>query len=597
MNDTVANPGDAARALLSTPGTTLARTLGALKTLEPLLPAERQTSLGLSSNVNIDLLATYLRKQGVLAGTRVTACTGSHDDVLGDLARFTAAGLQSMVYLPFFDNLLPAFEQQIVHLPPEQIDDLEQSLRQRWHLLFSQAGALRYLLVGTLHRLGTAVDTGVPDPVQAVLDRFNAALREEAAPHRSVRLIDTEAIVRQLGLRSAVDLRFYLRSTTPYTAAFLDELAQRVAQATRGFDTHYYKALVLDCDNTLWGGIVGEDGPDGIAIDPHSYPGRVFWRAQLDFLALERQGVLLCLCSKNNAADVDEVLVHHPGMVLRPQHIATARVNWDDKASNLRAIAQQLNIGLDSLVFVDDSAFECESVRSALPMVQVLQVPAQPSDYAQLTHTLKSMFLAGGVSAESRDKTAQYRQRDAAEQARSQFASHEDYLASLQLSVAIACNDEANVDRISELTQKSNQFNLTTLRQSPADILQRMRQADRWVLSLTVADRFGSAGLTGVVLARKLEQTLVIDALLMSCRVIGRGVEFALWPALVDLAAAQGCHAIEARYIASRKNAQVADFYDRAGLALHNDQPDHKVYRQLLADFQPKTIAWIQVTT
>jgi len=284
-------------------------------------------------------------------------------------------------------------------------------------------------------------------------------------------------------------------------------------------------------------------------------------------------------------------------MVLRPQHIAAARVNWDDKASNLRAIAQQLNIGLDSLVFVDDSAFECESVRSALPMVQVLQVPAQASDYAQLTHTLKSMFLAGGVSAESHGKTAQYRQRDAAEQARAQFASHEDYLASLQLSVAIACNDGASVDRISELTQKSNQFNLTTLRQSPADILKRMRQADSWVLSLTVGDRFGSAGLTGVVLARKRDQTLVIDALLMSCRVIGRGVEFALWPALVDLARTQGCHAIEARYIASRKNAQVADFYERVGLALHNEQADHKLYRQRLADFQPQPTAWIKLTT
>jgi FkbH-like protein len=489
---------------------------------------------------------------------------------------------------------MPAFEQQISHLPTEQIAAKEADLRARLRLSLDKAASLRHVFICKFHRFTPRVDNGEPDLVDETVDRFNAVIADEARAYPNVRLIDTAAIAGHLGTAASFDTRFYHRSTAPYKPAFFNELARRILLATRGFNGYFYKALVLDCDNTLWGGIVGEDLLDGIRLDPHSYPGKVYWKAQLDFLSLERSGVLLCLCSKNNPGDVDEVLKDHPHSVLRDEHIAARQVNWADKVTGLRALAEQLNIGLDSLVFLDDSDFECTAVRTALPMVRVFQVPRVLTDYPEVIREIRELFLAGGVAQESRSKTAQYRQRQQAVESSTQYATHEEYLASLGLQVDFRENETASIPRISELTLKSNQFNLTTLRQTPAEIREKMESPYHGVYSLTVTDRFGSAGLTGVLLMRWAGDTAVVDAFLMSCRVIGRGVELSFWPRIAAEATRRGCRYLAATYVPSAKNAQVADFYDKLGLERQAVLPDGSVaYRSPLDNFSPPTIDWI----
>ncbi len=586
---------DALRAQLAAPGTTLTRTLAAVDALEKRLENPRRVRIGISANISVDLLSTYLRKHAVLAGACAEVRMGNHDDALTDVDQFVSDGVEHMVLLPFFDNLMPAFERRLELMTEEDVAAKERDLLARWRLVFDKASALRQVYVCSFHRYGDAVDTGAPDPAEAAIERLNALLRSEAAAFPNVRVIDTRAIVHQLGAEACFDRRFYLRSTAPYTQPFVNELARRIVAAARGFNGWFYKALVLDCDNTLWGGIIGEDLLGGIQLDPHSYPGKVYWRAQQEFLSLERQGVLLCLNSKNNAADVDEVLEKHPFAVLRHEHLATRKVNWTDKVSNLRAIAEELNIGLDSLVFVDDSDFECEAVRTALPMVKVFQVPKALPEYAGIVREIRELFLAGGVSAESRSKTAQYRQRQAAIESSAQFATQEEYLASLDLRVQVARDDRASVPRISELTLKSNQFNLTTLRQSPAEIQQRMDAETGTVYSLTVADRFGSAGLTGVALLSWDGEVARLDAFLMSCRVIGRGVEFCFWPLIVADAKRRGCRFFEAEFRPTTKNAQVADFCERLGLAASPEADGVKRYRAPLDDLKPPPSDWIKV--
>jgi FkbH-like protein len=583
-------------ALLGAPGATLTKTLQAVESLERDLPLQRQASIGIACNVSVDLLSTYLRKHALLCGVRLEVRMGSHDDALGDADRFVSAGLQAMLLFAFFDNLMPAFEHQLEHLEPQQVAAKEAEVRARWRLLFEKAKSVPIVFAAGFHRFGPAVDTGRADPVQTALERFNAALREEAGAFANVRLIDTQAIVHALGSAAAFDPRFYFRSTAPYSAAFLDELARRIAASSRGFGSYFHKALVLDCDNTLWGGIVGEDLLQGIKLDPHDYPGKVFWRAQHEFLSLERQGVLLCLCSKNNGADVDEVLTTHPHCLIRDRHLALRKVNWHDKVANLRAIAGELNIGLDSLVFLDDSPFECEAVRAELPMVRVFQVPSNLPDYPRLIHQIKELFLCPGVADESRSKTQQYRRLQAAAASSAHFASHDEYLASLDLRVDLLRNNTAQVERISELTRKSNQFNLTTLRLSPGEIRNRMENPATPVYSLTVQDRFGSAGLTGVLLLTCAADAARVDAFLMSCRVIGRGVEFSIWPDIARDAQARGCKIIQAEYRPTPKNMQVADFYDRLGLPLVEELDGVRHYRATLDDFNPKRTDWIKVT-
>jgi FkbH-like protein len=587
---------DALRTELSTPSVTLARTLAVVQELE-MTSVNRchAVRIGISANVSVDLLSIFLRKQAVLTGVFAEIRIGNHDDLLTDVERFVSDGVEYMVLLSFFDNVMPSFEQQIKFLSEDDIRAKEQDLLARWRLVFDKVRGMRQVFVCGFHRNSGSVDTGAHDEVDLVIERFNTLLRNEAATRLNVRVIDTSAIIYEFGADACLDKRFYLRNTAPYAKRFLDELSRRIVAATRGFNTWYYKALVLDCDNTLWGGTIGEDLLGGIQLDSHGYPGKVYWRAQHEFLSLERQGVLLCLNSKNNAADVDEALARHPFAVLRLENFIIRKVNWADKVSNLRAIAAELNIGLESIIFVDDSDFECEAVRTALPMVRVFQVPRVLPEFERVVREIRELFLSGGISLESRSKTAQYRLRLADAESNAQFSTQEEYLASLDLRVQVMRDDRISIPRISELTLKSNQFNLTSLRQSPAEIQQRMDTDLCTVYSLTVSDRFGSAGLTGVVLVCWDADVARLDAVLMSCRIIGRGVEFCFWPLILNDAKRRGCATIYAQYRSTAKNAQVEDFFERLGLVPYKNVDGTKEYLGSLDMLKPPATDWIKV--
>lgn len=557
----------------------------------------RSLKIGVSSSATVDLLNIYLRKHGLLNGARIELVAGNYDDPIGDIDLFTQANVEQVLLLPFFDNLLPSFEAQLESLEPSIIDAKEAELRRRYRMAFDKGRGMHAIYLCGFHRIGVAADAQGADAVALVLARFNAALREEAAAYANIRFIDTEDVVRAVGRHAAFDTRFYFRSKAPYTGAYMNELAGRVAAAARGFGAHFYKVLALDCDNTLWGGVIGEDLLAGIKLGRYDYPGNIFWRVQHEFAALERQGILLALVSKNNPADVDEVLAKHPDMVLKDAKIVAKMVNWEDKPSNLRALAQQLNVGLDSIVFLDDSSFECEAVRRQLPMVRTVQVPSTLSDYPQVVAGIKTLFLAGGIAADSKGKTEQYRRRAGAEELKAQCDSQDAYLASLELKVELSRNARAGAARISELSQKSNQFNLTTRRYSVAEIEAMMAGDTRAVYSLVVGDKFGDAGLTGVAIMRYDGAVAHIENFFMSCRVIGRGVETAIWSRIVADAVRRGCTELRAEFIPSAKNAQVADFYDRLGLPpLSESAEDVRRYGIAAADFAAPATTWIEMT-
>jgi FkbH-like protein len=592
----VVDPRADALAVLANPDSTMMKLTQAVTTLEKEAQA-RTVKIGVSSSATVDLLNIYLRKHGLLHGARVELVAGNYDDPIGDIDLFTQAGAEQMVLLPFFDNLLPSFEAQLESLDPSIIDAKEAELRQRYRMAFDKARGMHAIYLGSFHRMGFAADAGGQDAVALVLARFNAALREEAGAYTNIRFIDSDDVVRAVGQNAAFDTRFYFRSKAPYTGAYMNELARRIAAAARGFGAHFYKVLALDCDNTLWGGVIGEDLLAGIKLGPYDYPGNIFWRMQHEFAALERQGILLALVTKNNPADVDEVLRKHPDMVLKEARIVAKKVNWEDKPSNLRALAAELNVGLDSIVFLDDSSFECEAVRQQLPMVKTVQVPATLSDYPRVVAGIKALFLAGGIAADSKGKTDQYRQRAGAEELKAQFDTQEDYLASLELKVELSRNARASAARISELSQKSNQFNLTTRRYSVAEIERMMAGDSHAVYSLVVGDKFGNAGLTGVATMRYDGAVAHIENFFMSCRVIGRGVETGIWFRIVADAIARGCTELRAEFIPSAKNAQVADFYARLGLPLLSESGEGvRRYGIAAADFAAPATTWIEMT-
>ncbi|MBC7435414.1 MAG: HAD-IIIC family phosphatase [Bdellovibrionales bacterium] len=540
--------------------------LQALKALEAGGRLSRPLRLGISSSVTAELLGTYLRKQAALNGVKLELVQGNYDDLLGDMQRFSADGVPQAVVIPFLDTLLPALEASLGGLDPELVRDRQAQWRSQLQLALKAGAALQAIYISTFHRMTVSPDPSAPDAVDLLVDGLNAALREEAAMHPQVRLIDAQKLLASVGAQAAFVPRFYYRAKAPYSARYFDAFAAAVASASRGFGSYFYKVLALDCDNTLWGGIVGEDGVAGIKLGPHDYPGNIFWHAQQLIAQLERSGVLLCLCTKNNAADVEEVLAGHPCMVLKPAQIVARRVNWSDKAQNLRELAAELNLGLDSFVFLDDSDFECAAVRSQLPQVHTVQVPKNLPDYPRVLGEISQLFLGAGVSGESRSKTQQYQQREAGAAAQAEFASQEDYLHSLKLQALLSLNTHASAARISELSQKSNQFNLTTRRYSQAEIAGHMNGPASAVYSLVVRDRFGDAGLTGVVVMRYAGRSAHVEAFYMSCRVIGRGVEYSIWNRICEQAAARGCDELLAEYIPSAKNMLVARFFDDLGM-------------------------------
>lgn len=575
---------------------TLAALMKVVASAERALADAPEVVIGISSNATVDLLGIYIRREAVLAGLRARIIMGNYDDPIGDTERFRAEGVERMILLPVFDNVIPAFEAQIPHLTAAAIADQEERFRAKLTLTLEQTDVFKSVQLGLFHRMGSSSAPDGRDAIAAVLDRFNQIVGSVAAVHSNVQLIDVEAAVTTVGREAALDWRFFLKAKAPYSARFLDLLAAQLAAGTRGFGSQYAKVLALDCDNTLWGGVLGEDLVEGVKLDPYDYPGNVYWRIQNSILALQRQGVLLCLCTKNNPTDIEEMFARHPHMVLKDTDLVSRRVNWVDKVANLTDLAAELNVGLDSFVFLDDSPVEAEAVRSRLPQVTMIQVPAKLSDYPRVMTKVERLFLGAGIATDGQAKLKQYRARAAAAEARSAFASHEEYLASLELEAAVHVDHLPEAARIAELSQKSNQFNLTTQRYTQAQVEQWMNEADKQVFSITVRNRFGDSGLTGVLVLLYDGAVARVDNYLMSCRILGQGVEFSIWSAVLRRVAAKGATRIEADFIPTAKNAQVRDFYDRLGLKLLDDTDGVRRYGQPIADFTPTISRWVKVT-
>lgn len=576
--------------VLRRPDAGMTDVLKALSTLDTAEHIDRTLKLGIAANISLDLLGTYLRRHAYLARVRLEVITGSYDDLLNDVTEFVAQGVDHVLVMPFFDNLHAAWESQLDALAADARQERMLAWLSKLKLALGQAASVGRVTLAGAH-LWNSTPYGA---AEELVFEFNGALKALADAHANAHFLDTAGIVAQVGEKAAFNARFYYAGKAPYTPAFFDELARRIALATRGFGSYFYKVVALDCDNTLWGGIIGEDGLSGIELDPYNYPGNVYWTVQQQLRQLESQGMLLCLCTKNNAADADEVFAKHPNAVLKDEHFAAKKVNWEPKVVNLQALAQELNLGQESFIFIDDSDFELEAVRTQLPQVKLFQVPKKLSDYPALLREVAALCVAGGFSAKS--KTEQYRQLALAAAAQEGFGSQEEYLRSLGLKVYVHRDAREQVARIAELTQKSNQFNLTTRRYTPGEITALMNRPDATVYSFAVTDRFGECGITGVIVVDFAAAHATVDAFLMSCRVIGRGVEFAVWRAVLDDARKIGKRGLSAAYYPSTKNAQVSDFFDRLGLSKAEETNDgSRRYQIQLNDFRLTESDWVEL--
>jgi FkbH-like protein len=346
----------------------------------------------------------------------------------------------------------------------------------------------------------------------------------------------------------------------PYTPLFFAGLAQRLARQVYALRTPPHKVLVLDCDNTLWKGVVGEDGVEGIALS------EAHLALQRFVVAKKRAGMLVCLASKNVEADVLEVFERRPEMVLKRDDIVAMRVNWLPKSQNLRALADELNLGLDSLVLIDDSAMECAEVASSCPDVLALHLPAAEDFSRFLSHVWPLDDRA--VTEADRRRTEMYQQNRERDRQLRSASTLAEFIAGLDLRIEIAEPSAAEWPRVAQLTQRTNQFNLTTRRRSEGELLALVAGGER-CLAVHVRDRFGDYGLVGVVIFSDRDRALTIDTFLLSCRVLGRGVEHAILRHLGALARGMDLERVVAPFIPTAKNVPAKQFL--AGLGADRD--------------------------
>jgi FkbH-like protein len=455
----------------------------------------------------------------------------------------------------------------------------------------TQATLLQTTLVAPLERLFGQYDRQVPGSLSTIVSDVNAAIVSEARG-RNLLLVDLEEVASWVGRRSWFDERLWAIAKLPTAMEHLPLVAQGIVDVTLATKGRAVKCVVLDLDNTLWGGVVGDDGPHGIKIAAHG-DGEAFHRFQCFLKELKNRGILLAVCSKNEHENAVRPFEINSEMVLKLDDITVFVANWENKPQNIASIRDALNIGLDSMLFLDDNPFERAAVRTLLPDVMVPELPEDPADYVKALVEL-NLFETTAFSAEDAQRSTLYRQEAQRRLAETTAPSFEDYLQSLEMTIEVTRFTPEQLSRITQLLQRSNQFNLTTQRHNQAQCEAMMNDLEGCLpLTASLRDRFGDHGLISIVVVRpdRAADTAVISDWLMSCRVLTRGVEEYLMNHVVEQARRWRLSSVTASYIPTAKNAMVKDFYARFDFRKTVEHPDGRIDWVLpVAEYTPRGV-------
>ena len=531
-----------------------------------------QYSLAVLGDCATQHLATALRGYGVSVGMRLNVFDADYDQIDAqvmapdsELYRFAPQGVLLQMCT---EKLQEAFYDR----PPEArasfAEDTYARIRQIWSRIGSRIPATvlqcNFPLIddGVFGQFGNKTEQSFLFQQR----KLNYLLMQGCQEAKNTFLIDLDALQTALGRSTFADPKLYYVAKMPISLAALPAAAKLVVDVVRSLQGAVKKCLVLDLDNTLWGGVIGDDGLSGIQIGELG-TGHAFSDFQKWLKELKNRGILLTVCSKNNEDTAKEPFEKHPEMVLRLEDFSMFVANWEDKARNIRTIQQSLNIGMDSMVFLDDNPFERELVRTMIPEITVPGLPEDPALYLQYLRGL-DLFETASYSREDAGRTEQYREKAQRAAFEAAFQSYDDYLEALQMRASAAAFDPFHYPRIAQLTQRSNQFNLRTVRYTEAEIEALAQDDSRIGLYFTLKDKFGDHGLISVVVLEKQpEDTLFISEWLMSCRVLKRGMEEFIVDKVLSVAAQQGFRRVVGEYIPTPKNAMVKDLYEQLGFA------------------------------
>ena len=405
----------------------------------------------------------------------------------------------------------------------------------------------------------------VPTSFTYQLRKLNYELMNLAQEYQNLFICDIASIQNKFGRDMMFDSSVYVSTEMVLSIAALPYVASRTLDIICSIEGKFKKCLILDLDNTIWGGVVGDDGWENIQVGHGLGIGKTFTEFQQWVKKLKDRGIIIAVCSKNDADKAKEPFQKNPEMVLKLDDISVFIANWENKAKNIHTIQNILNIGYDSMVFLDDNPFERNIVRENVPGVTVPELPDDPGDYLEFLYSL-NLFETASFSNADKDRTKQYQVEAKRATAATAFTNEADFLKSLNMVSEVKGFDKFNIPRVAQLSQRSNQFNLRTIRYTEDQIL-AIEQSDRYAtFSFTLEDKFGDNGLIAVVIMNKLDQdTLFIDTWFMSCRVLKRGMENFTINTIVDYARSNGFKKIVGEYLPTAKNGMVREHYHNLG--------------------------------
>lgn len=505
---------------------------------------------------------------------------GDYDNIVQDSLKYQNA--HSVLIFWELWNLIDGLQYKIESLSDDEFSAVIDKTKHEMDIVFHNLSNVSLVVVNKFSSLVFNHFSLKQNRIDILMNELNQYL----ATKKNIILIDIDKVIASISIEKSIDLRYYYSSKTLYSIEFYKKYFDYIKPIFLSANGKVKKALIFDCDNTLWKGILGEDGFEKI---------KMYKEIQYLAIQLSKKGVIIGLCSKNNPQDVDEVLEKHPKMILRDENIVIKKVNWEDKATNLKSIAKELNIGLDSIVFIDDSDFEVNLIKEELPMIEVFQVPNKEYEYAMMIRDILNLFYNPKETKEDLEKVKMYKAQIARTEAKQSIVNIDDYLKSLELCITLYIDDINEVARISQMTQKTNQFNLTTKRYTEIDIENFIKDKNKMVLAIGVGDKFGDNGIVGLAILEYQNNLAIIDTFLMSCRVLGRNIEYKFMDIIIDILESKGVEKIKSNYMKTLKNEQVSDLYDRYGFEIIEKSDEEIRYRILIKDYKNKNLDYIGV--
>jgi FkbH-like protein len=545
----------------------IARALDVLRTRSPS-PSLSRLRLGLVSNGTVDFLKPFLAASALRHGISLEIVAADFGQVMQeamDPGSLINRAKPDAILLAVDHRGLPFRSGDGPRWPPFDHQAAFDQLTAACEAFQKHSGAT--CLVQTLpappQLLFGSLDIGLAGTLRTSVARFNALLASSIATRGEV-LVDVDWLAQSVGLDNWYDDRYWYLARLPFAQRALPLYADFVARVLAAMRGKSRKCLVLDLDNTLWGGVIGDDGLDGIVLAVGDARGEAYRAVQTAAADLRKRGVILAVCSKNDDSAAREPFRSHPGMVLKEQDVAVFVANWDDKATNIERIAKRLELGLDALVLLDDNPVERALVRGALPEVAVPELGDDPSTFARVL-LAAGYFESVAFTPEDLARADQYKENASRSELLEKSRNLEDFLRSLEMQIEFAPFDATGRRRIAQLINKTNQFNVTTRRYTERQVASFETSPDHYTLQVSVRDRFGDNGVIGIVICDIRPDAWQIDTWLMSCRVLNRRIEEAICNRIAADAKRAGAGSVIGVFVPTERNSIASDLFRRLG--------------------------------